>query len=194
MLENFIDGLVHLFNLIKENAVLALTVLSVLWGIQIINSLMKYRLNILGLHPRKIRGIPGIIFSPFLHGSFTHIFFNSIPFFVLLDFMLINGTRITISTTVFIILISGCALWLFGRKGNHVGASGLIMGYLAYLLVEAYEHPSIKSTMIGIVCIYYFGSLLLSIFPKEERTSWEGHLFGFIAGLLAVFWGGYMRF
>jgi membrane associated rhomboid family serine protease len=191
MIENFIAGLIHIFNLMKHKAFAALIALGLLWGIQIVNALLRYRLNILGLTPRRIRGIPGIIFSPFLHGSFTHIFFNSIPFFVLLDFMLINGTRMAVSATIFITLAGGCAVWLLGRKGNHVGASGLIMGYLAYLLVDAYAHPSIKSIMTGIICVYYFGSLLFSVFPKEDRTSWEGHLFGFMAGLGAVFWGGW---
>jgi len=165
----------------------------VLWVIHIINFLLRYKLNSLGLLPRRIRGIPGIIFSPFLHGSFTHLFLNSIPLFVLLDFILMGGMHSAILVTVYIVLISGILLWLFGRNGNHIGASGLIMGYLAYLLINAYEYPSIKTVVLGIICAYYFGGLVLSIFPKEERTSWEGHLFGFIAGIAVVFVGFFAK-
>jgi membrane associated rhomboid family serine protease len=189
MLDNLLSSLIHLFHLMKINAVTALIAVGVLWAIHIINCMMRYRLNSLGLFPRRIRGIPGIIFSPFFHGSFTHLFLNSIPLFVLLDFILMGGMHSAILVTLLITVISGILLWLFGRNGNHIGASGLIMGYLSYLLINAYEHPSIKTVVLGIICAYYFGGLIFSIFPKEERTSWEGHLFGFIAGISVVFLG-----
>lgn len=192
MIENLLSSLIHLFHLMKQNALMAIIVVGVLWVIHVINFVLKYQLNSLGLFPRKIRGIPGIIFSPFLHGSFTHLFLNSIPLFVLLDFILMGGIHSAILVSVWIVLISGILLWLFGRKGNHIGASGLIMGYLAYLLINAIEHPSIKTVVLGIICLYYFGGLVFSIFPKEERTSWEGHLFGFIAGIAVVFVGFYL--
>jgi membrane associated rhomboid family serine protease len=188
MFENFISALVNVLMAMKENALQALFLTAILWGVHIVNFILNYRLNILGLYPRKIRGIPGIIFSPFLHGSFTHLFFNSLPFFVLIDFMLMGRPNSYISISIFIILVSNIALWLFGRRGIHVGASSLVMGYLSYLLINAWEHPSVKTIILGIICIYYFGSLLLSVFPKEERVSWEGHLFGLAAGVLAVFW------
>ncbi len=193
MIDSLLSSLIHLFNLMKQNALMALMVVGVLWAIHIVNFILRYQLNSLGLFPRKIRGIPGIIFSPLLHGSFTHLFLNSIPLFVLLDFIMMGGIHSAILVTVYIVFISGIFLWLFGRKGNHIGASGLIMGYLAYLLISAFEHPSIKTVVLGLICAYYFGGLVLSIFPKEERTSWEGHLFGFIAGLIVVFFGFFAK-
>ena len=166
----------------------ALYALLSLWIIHAVNVALNYRLNTLGLVPRKIRGIPGVIFSPFLHGSFSHLFFNSIPFFVLLDFLLMDkGIHSAITISSIIIGISGVLLWLFGRKGVHVGASGLIMGYLAYLLVNAYQHPSIKTLLLGVVCLYYFGGLLVGLFPQKKYVSWEGHVFGFLGGIAAVF-------
>jgi membrane associated rhomboid family serine protease len=187
MFNQSIQAIFDVFNAIQANAWLALIVLGILWAIQLINAVLGYRLNRLGLYPRHIQGIPGIFFSPLLHGSFTHLFFNSIPFFVLLDFILMNGQHFALQLTLFIVVINGVLLWLFGRPGCHVGASGLIMGYLAYLLVSAYHAPSVKSVLLGLICLYYFGCLLLSVFPKEERVSWEGHFFGLIAGLSVVF-------
>lgn len=187
MFNQFLQTIFDIFHAIQANAFESLIALAILWAIQLVNALLSYRLNRLGLYPRHIQGIPGILLSPLLHGSFTHLFFNSIPFFVLFDFILMDGQPFAIHLTFFIVVINGILLWLFGRPGCHVGASGLIMGYLAYLLVSAYHSPSIKSVLLGLICLYYFGSLLLSVFPKEERVSWEGHFFGVIAGLSVIF-------
>jgi len=186
-MNNFISQLNFDLSLIQANIPLAGLMILGLWIINIVNSLLGYRLNILGIYPRHIFGLIGIPCAPFLHGSFSHLFFNSIPLIVLLDFMLINGTQKFIYVTATIVLLSGTAVWLVGRRALHVGASSVIMGYWGYLLVDAYRHPSILTIILAIVCVYYFGSLLLSLFPREERVSWEGHVFGFLAGLIAVY-------
>lgn len=184
---DFISQLQNAVLLVKSNMLRALELIGVLWIIWLIDKLVGYRLNYLGIYPRHIIGMPGILLHPLLHGSFNHLFFNSIPLFVLLTFILIGGVSKAICITVAITVISGTLIWLFGRRGLHIGASGLIMGYWGYLLIGAYEHPSILTFVLAVVCVYYFGSLLLSIFPNEERTSWEGHLFGLIAGIATTY-------
>lgn len=171
----------------RGNIPFALTVIGILWLIWLFNWVLGYRLNYLGIFPRHPFGLIGIPFHTFIHGSFNHIFFNSIPLFVLLVLILTGGISSFICTTVSIALISGVAIWFFGRRALHIGASGLIMGYWGYLLVEAYLHPSILTYILAIICIYYFGGLFLSIFPKEDATSWEGHLFGLIAGIITAY-------
>lgn len=171
----------------KDNLSLAFSLVVVLWLIWLVNWLLGYRLNYLGILPRHLFGLIGIPFHPFIHGSFNHLFFNSIPLFALLTLILTGGVAHLICVTVAITLISGFAIWLFGRPALHIGASGLIMGYLGYLIVNAYFHPSALSYVLAIICLYYFGSLLLSIFPKEEQVSWEGHLFGLFAGVMTTF-------
>lgn len=185
--QTFANQLFKIFDLIQANLHLTLLILGLLWIIQIINYLTGYRLNNLGIYPRHLQGLPGILFSPFLHGSFTHLFFNSIPLLVLIDFMLLTGTHHFLYLTLLIMLGSGFATWLFARPSFHVGASHVVMGYWGYLLINAYQHPSILTVMLAILCVYYFGGLLLSIFPQEEKTSWEGHLFGFLTGITVVY-------
>lgn len=186
-MNNFAQQLLNAIHLMQANVHLTLMILGILWAIQLINFATGYYLNILGIYPRKIHGLLGIIFSPFLHGSFSHLFFNSIPLFVLIDFALLNGVNQFMYVTLIIMILSGSATWLFGRRGIHIGASHLVMGYWGYLLLNAYQHPSIVAVMLAVVCVYYFGGLLLSIFPQEEKTSWEGHLTGFLAGIAAVY-------
>lgn len=186
-LDNLSTQLLNTIIFIKLNLNLALLIVSCLWVIQFINASTHYQLNYLGLYPRYIIGLRGIIFSPFLHGSFSHLFFNSIPLVFLIDFMLLYGVNQFIYVSSIILLLSGFATWLFGRKALHIGASHLVMGYWGYLLINAYQHPSVITIMLAILCIYYFGGLLLSLFPVEAKTSWEGHIFGFLAGIAATY-------
>lgn len=186
-MEPFLNSVQNSLSLIRLNLPFALLLLGILWGVLILNKLMGSRLNRLGIYPRHLSGLIGIPLHPFLHGSFNHLFFNSIPFIVLATFILTHGMSIFICVSVSITLISGALLWLFGRKAIHIGASDLIMGYWGYLLIDAYQHPSILTLILAMVSLYYFGSLLLSIFPQEERVSWEGHLFGLIAGIATAY-------
>lgn len=186
-LNSILIQLDNLLGLIKVNIPTTLLFIAVLWIIHFVNVLLGYRLNILGVYPRHVWGLIGIPCFSFLHGGFNHLFFNSIPLIVLINFMLMSGMPHFIDVSLMIMFVSGAALWLFGRRGIHVGASCLVMGYFGYLLVNAYQHPSLLSIILALVCIYYFGSLLGGFFPSEEKTSWEGHIFGFVAGLAAVY-------
>lgn len=180
-------------SLMKENMPFVLTLVAGLYGIHIINFLLGYRLNIFGIYPRRIWGLPGIFFSPFLHGNFNHLFFNSIPLFILFNLVLLSGTNTFYSVTATIVILGGLGTWLFGRPALHIGASGLIMGYWSYLLLNAYQQGTAMSIMLGLVCVYYLGGLLLNLFPLEARTSWEAHVFGFCAGIAAVYTTPYLN-
>lgn len=186
-MEPYINQFQTIATQLKGNLFIALTLVVMLWIIWFCNLLLGYRLNYLGILPRHLFGLVGVPLHPLIHGSFNHLFFNSIPLFALLTLILTGGVDNLICTTVSITLISGMAIWLFGRSALHIGASGLIMGYLGYLIIHAYLQPSALSYVLALICLYYFGSLLLSVFPKEEQISWEGHLFGLLAGMLTTF-------
>jgi membrane associated rhomboid family serine protease len=172
---------------IHDNLPFLLGMTAMLWLLLLINAAMGYRLNIMGIYPRHLWGLPGIFISPFLHGSSTHLFFNSIPLFALSALILINGKPFFLMVTFLLIILSGVLVWLFGRKALHVGASSVIMGYWSFLLLNAYEQRSPTAIILGFICAYYFGGLLFSLFPQEERVSWEGHIFGFLSGLLVSY-------
>jgi membrane associated rhomboid family serine protease len=177
----------NLLDLIKQNIPLALAILAGFWVIFLIDALLHYRLNYLGILPRTLPGLVGIIFYTFLHGNFNHLFFNSLPLFVLTTFMLLFGLEHFIVVSISIIVISGLLTWLFGRRAIHIGASSLVLGYWSYLLATAYFQPSILTIPVAVICVYYFGGLALNLFPSEEKVSWEGHVFGFLAGILSYY-------
>lgn len=187
MVDRLIFQLQQLFDSLQFNVHFALMVLAALWLIQMLNYLVAYRLNFFGIVPRDLFGFVCIPFAPFLHNSFTHLFFNSIPLFVLSCFLLISGEKTFIHVSLMVIVFSGLGTWLFGRRGSHVGASSVVMGYFSYLLIQACYKPSVATWVLAGLVLYYFGSLFFSLFPQEERVSWEGHVFGFLAGIAAFY-------
>jgi len=162
-------------------------ILAIPWGVYFINLLLGKRLLLLGIIPRRIYGLPGIVFAPLLHADFNHIFFNSIPLFVLSDFLLIHGLHYYLVVTGFITVVSGFLIWCFAKPGIHIGASALITGYWALLVSDIYNQGSVTALMLGGISLYYFAGIFFGIFPSQKGVSWEGHLFGLLAGLALGF-------
>lgn len=186
-MDNIILQFAAILDAFKNNSLFTLSLLAILFFIQITNWLLHYRLNYFGIYPRSLHGLIGIICSPFLHGNFNHLFFNAIPLFLLINLVLLQGSATFFSVTFSIILISGLLLWLIGRKAIHIGASMLTMGYWSYLLVNILHQGFAFAVILGIVCVYYLGGMVLELFPGEKGKSWEGHLCGFIAGILTAY-------
>lgn len=164
-----------------------LIALAMLWGFDIFNWMIGSRLNILGIYPRHPFGLIGILFSPLLHQDMNHLLFNTIPLFVLGLALLANSPEIFFWVTIVVAGVGGFAVWLFGRKAMHIGASGLISGYFGYVLVTAYLQPSFTTVLLAGLVLYYFGGIFFGIFPQEEAISWESHLLGFLSGILSAF-------
>lgn len=187
MLTELADELSSFITVSKEFLIPWLITFAALWLLNIINWLTGSKLAILGIYPRHIMGLPGILFSPFIHQNFNHLFFNSIPLFALGLAILDRGAINFVLVTFMIILLGGLAVWLFARPALHIGASGLVSGYFGYILVTAYINPTFTTVILAVVVLYYFGGIFLGIFPQEEKISWESHLFGFIAGIATPF-------
>lgn len=163
-----------------------LYILLILWGAFVITSLDK-RLLFLGIIPRKLYGLPGILFAPLLHANFNHLFFNSIPLLVLSNFILIHGTAYFMLVTLVITVMSGSLVWCFAKPGVHLGASALITGYWGLLVADIYQQGTTTAMILGLMSAYYFGGIFLGIFPSEKGVSWEGHLFGLLSGLASSY-------
>lgn len=181
-----IDQLLASLNLIIEQTqnnlpTLALMI-AALWLIFFISRVIP-QLLLLGIIPRHLRGLPGILFAPLLHANFNHLFFNTIPLLVLSNFILVNGLPYFICATLMITVLSGIAIWCFAKPGLHIGASAVITGYWALLVSDVYQQPSLTTIILGVVSLYYFAGIFFGIFPSKKGVSWEGHLFGLLAGL-----------
>lgn len=163
-------------------------VIGIIWCIDILNWVAGSPLNIFGIYPRRSFGLLGIVISPFLHSDFSHLFLNTIPLFVLGLALLANGGAITFYwVTLVVAVVGGLGVWLFARKGLHIGASGVISGYFGYILMNAYTQPNLVTVLLAILAIYYFGGIFSGIFPGQKHISWEAHFFGFASGILCAY-------
>ena len=160
---------------------------ALMWVVGMVNVLLDYRLNEYGVVPRTAEGLIGIPLMPFLHGSFDHLVVNTLPTVVLGGLVAIHGSRKFLTATVFITLVGGGALWVVGRTAVHVGASGLVFGFFGYLIARAWYTRSLVAVLIAVVVAVVYGGILLGVLPFfQEGVSWEGHLTGLVAGVLAA--------
>ena len=170
----------------KQQIKWVVTVIALVSAIEIINLLSARALNQFGNIPRYVPGLKGIIFGPFLHGSLQHFFSNIIPLAIFTYLTLQYGTKRYWLVTLWIIVLSGILVWLFGRSASHIGASGLIYGYFGFLVVAGFLSKSFKLLIISLVVAFFYGGLIFGVMPTSSFVSWESHLFGFITGIIAA--------
>lgn len=161
--------------------------LAALWAVNLVNWLCGSKLSSLGIRPRRLLGLLGVFFCPILHQNFGHLFFNSIPLFVLGLAILGNSLATFSWVSAIVAILGGLLVWLFARRAVHIGASGLVSGYFGYILMNAYSSPGVTSILLAVLVLYYFGGILFGIFPQAAKVSWESHLFGFLSGLASSF-------
>ena len=171
---------------VMQHTLLVASIVATFWVVQLINHLLNYRLNDFGLVPRTVHGLWGILFSPFLHSDFSHLILNTVPLFLLSLMVLVSGLAVYIKVSVFIIVVGGLLTWVLGRKAIHIGASGYIMGLWTYLLGGAWQHSGLMNIILAALCLYYFSAMIFNLFPINKTSSFEGHLFGALAGVAAV--------
>ena len=168
---------------------LVVIVVVLMWLIEVVDALLlDNRLDQQGISPRSLGGLDGILWTPFLHGGFGHLLANTLPLLVLGSFVAMEGPRRLLTVTAFVVILGGLATWLLARSAVHIGASGLVFGYAGFLLVAGFVEKSVRGIAVAIIVgVLYGGMVLQGITPVSSYVSWESHLFGFAAGVLAAF-------
>ncbi|MDX2231975.1 MAG: rhomboid family intramembrane serine protease [Leptolyngbyaceae cyanobacterium bins.349] len=159
-----------------------------LWVLELVDSLLlRGRLNRLGIRPRRLIGLRGILFAPLLHGNLGHLAANTIPLVVLGWLIMLNGLNTFLTVTAIAWVISGIGTWLLGGTNtNHIGASGLVFGYFGYLVFRGYFEQSFSAIVIAVLVGLLYGSMIWGVLPIHRGKSWQSHLFGFIGGGVAA--------
>lgn len=140
-----------------------------------------------GILPRRVDGLDGIVWAPLLHGSWSHLIANTLPFLVLGFLAMAGGIRQFLLVTALIWVLSGLGVWLIGPEGSStVGASGVIFGWLVFLLVRGFFARSARQILLGVVLFMIWGGILFGVLPGQANISWQAHLFGALGGLLAA--------
>ena len=173
---------------VAARAVVLLASTGLIWAVSLYGILldpgMRYDLALL---PRRADGLPGVIGMPFVHRSWAHLLANSGPLLVLGALVLFRGVRYYLAVTATIVLLGGIGVWLLGRDAAHLGSSGLVFGFAAFLVVRGLYERRPGSTVIALLVFIFYGGLILGgIVPRGDGTSWEAHLFGLLAGMAAA--------
>ncbi|OBG58500.1 rhomboid family intramembrane serine protease [Mycobacterium sp. E188] len=174
-----------------------LTFVALLYLIELIDQLTRHSLDENGIRPLEADGLWGIVFAPVLHANWQHLMANTIPLLVLGFLMTLAGLSRFVWATAIVWILGGFGTWLIGNVGSscgptdHIGASGLIFGWLAFLLVFGIFVRRFADIAIGLVVLFAYGGVLLGAMPVLGRcggVSWQGHLCGAIAGVIAAYW------
>ena len=128
----------------------------------------------------------GILLAPLLHGSFSHLMSNTFPLLLLGGFVALRGTKTLVGLSLFVVVLGGLLVWLVGRPAIHIGASGLVFGYFGYLVAQGWYERSFVSIAVAVAVLLLYGGIIFGVLPQAGFISWEGHLFGLIAGVLAA--------
>lgn len=171
------------------NAVIIAPLVSVLliWTVFWVELRYRVNLNEYGIYPQKISGLKGIFFSPFIHGSVEHLYNNTIPLAVLTASLFYFYRNISLRVLLIGIIISGLFTWAIGRPSYHIGASGVIYLLASFIFFKGIFTKHYRLVALSLIVVFIYGSMLWYIFPIEDGISWEGHLGGFLTGLLLAF-------
>ncbi|MFL6144709.1 MAG: rhomboid family intramembrane serine protease [Labedaea sp.] len=156
-----------------------------LYLIELLDQILPANLDRFGIEPRSVAGLDGIVWAPLLHHGWGHLLANTLPVLILGFLAMAGGLGQWIAVTATIWVLSGVGVWLSGT-GVTVGASGVAFGWLAFLLVRGIFTRSIGQLAVAVVLFLYWGSMLLGVLPGNPGVSWQGHLFGAAAGVLAA--------
>jgi membrane associated rhomboid family serine protease len=166
---------------------LLLAMVLLMWVLEGVDTVLDHRLDRLGIEPREVDGLDGVVAAPFLHAGFGHLIANTIPFVAMGLVIALEGPMRLLGVTALVAVISGLGTWLVAPAGTiHIGASGVVFGYATYLIARGWFNRRPVEIAIGAVVLFLWGGALLAGLEPQEGISWQGHLFGAIGGLVAA--------
>jgi len=173
---------------IKNQVTILGSFVGIFWISEIIDQfIFQGALDRFGIIPHNFIGLRGILFAPFLHGGFPHLIANTIPFLTLGWFVMLQETSDFFIVTIITMLVGGLGVWLFAPPTTvHIGASILIFGYLGFLLFRGIFQRNLPSILLSVIVGFLYGGLVWGVLPSQPGISWQGHLFGFIGGVIAA--------
>lgn len=165
----------------------AIVALIVIWIIHLISSMLGLELGYLGVYPRNISGLKGILFAPLIHDDFAHLFYNSMPLTVMIGMVSFFYRKVAVKAVGLMYLLTGIAVWLFAREVFHIGASGVVYALVSFVFFSGIFRRNIKSIILALIVTLLYSGMAAGIFPNQDGISWESHLFGAFVGLYVAY-------
>ncbi|MFZ4401679.1 MAG: rhomboid family intramembrane serine protease [Bacteroidales bacterium] len=169
-----------------NSIIFPLAMLIIIWLVKFVEYMLNTNFDFLGIYPLKAEGLPGIIFSPFIHADIKHLYANSIPLFILGTALFYFYKDIGFKIFISIYLTTNTWVWIMARPAWHIGASGIIYGLAAFIFVSGIIRKHTRLMALSMFVLFIYGGLIWGIFPNnfQQEISWESHLMGLIAGIV----------
>lgn len=156
-----------------------------MWMVKIIELLFEIDLSRFGIYPLTTQGLPGILFSPFIHADFTHLFNNTVPLFFLSIALFYFYSEVALRVFTWTYLFTGILVWIAGREAWHIGASGLVYGLASFLFFSGIIRRYFRLIALSLLIVFLYGSMVWGLFPGVyKNVSWESHMLGFFSGVI----------
>lgn len=157
--------------------------------LKVIEILFEVDLIYLGIHPRTLDGLPGIILSPLIHEDFKHLFNNALPLLLLSVALFYFYSEVAMKVFSATFLLTGMLVWLFGREAWHIGASGLVYGLASFLFFSGLIRKYFRLIALSLLVVFLYGEMVWGLFPGiYQNISWESHMLGFFSGIILAVW------
>lgn len=161
----------------------------VMWLVKIIEVLFELDFSGFGIYPLTVKGLSGIVFSPFIHANFTHLFNNSLPLFFLSVALFYFYSEVALKVFTLTFFLTGFLVWIAGREAWHIGASGLVYGLASFLFFSGIIRRYFRLIALSLLIVFLYGSMVWGMFPDiYKNVSWESHMLGFFSGVLLSVW------
>jgi membrane associated rhomboid family serine protease len=169
------------------SALIIAALLTGMWLLELVDQASGNALDPYGIWARDVDGLPGIFSAPFLHGGWEHLISNSLPFAVLGFLVLLGGVARWLLSSLISIVGSGLTAWFLTPANTVIlGASGLIFGWLTYLILRGLWSRQPSQVVIGVIVLFVYGGLIWGVLPGAAGISWQAHLGGAIGGAVAA--------
>ncbi len=169
--------------------IIPVTFVFLMWLVKIIEVLFEMDLSDLGIYPLSLEGLPGIIFSPFIHDDFTHLLNNSLPLLLLSVALFYFYSEVALKVFTWTYLLTGLLVWLGGREAWHIGASGLVYGLASFLFFSGIIRRYFRLIALSLLVVFLYGEMVWGLFPGiYKNISWESHMLGFFSGIVLAVW------
>lgn len=167
----------------KSSFVIPLRITLVMWLVFMIEQLLPVDFGFLGIYPRHLTGLIGVLTSPLIHGSLHHIISNTVPLMLLGTMLYVFYSKIAMRVFLQCYFLTGLLVWIFGRDFYHIGASGVIYGLAFFHIFFGFFRKDFKSLAISIFVVLLYGGMIYGVFPSRYGISWESHMFGALIGI-----------
>jgi len=177
----------------QASSIAPLRLVFLMWLFFTVEYYLHMDLGFMGIYPRSVTGMLGILTSPMIHGNFNHLLSNTIPLLALGGSLYFFYPSVASRVFLHAYFFTNILVWTFGRPFYHIGASGLVYSLAAFLVFYGFFHRNFKSVIISLVVVIVYGGLVFGVLPSNQGVSWESHLMGSLVGGVSAFLFGYKK-